>query len=100
MPIICHRVNNDFLKTGSEFLGSAKVQEYNAFGNCIEVCKNRMFGIVDYLVGMYYEIESRRFKNDINENIRYGWQDEPNQVRTPYVEDDSEMFTTISEVPF
>ena len=97
---ICHRVNNDFLKTGSEFLGSAKVQEYNAFGNCIEVCKNRMFGIVDFLVGMYYEIESRRFKNDINENIRYGWQDEPNQVRTPYVEDDSEMFTTISEVPF
>ena len=99
---ICHRVNNDFLKTGSEFLGSAKVQEYNAFGNCIEVCKNRMFGIVDFLVGMYYEIESRRFKNDINENIRYGWEtSERNyQVRTPYVEDDSEMFTTISEVPF
>lgn len=97
---ICHRVNNDFLKTGSEFLGSAKVQEYNTFGNCIEVCKNRMFGIVDFLVGMYYEIESRRFKNDINENIRYGWQDEPNQVRTPYVEDTSEMFTTTNEVPF
>ena len=87
---ICHRVNNDFIKTGSDFLGAAKIQEYSSFGNCVEVCKNRMFGVVDYLVGMYYEIESRRFKNSINENIIYGWQDNPQQqtiqVETPKAE--------------
>ena len=87
---ICHRVNNDFIKTGSDFLGAAKIQEYSSFGNCVEVCKNRMFGVVDYLVGMYYEIESRRFKNSINENIIYGWQDNPQQqtiqVEPPKVE--------------
>ena len=82
---ICHRVNNDFIKTGSDFLGAAKIQEYSSFGNCVEVCKNRMFGVVDYLVGMYYEIESRRFKNSINENIIYGWQDNPVQ-QTMYAE--------------
>lgn len=83
---ICHRVNNDFVKTGSEFLGAAKVQEYSMFGNCIEVCKNRMFGVVDYLVGMYYEIESRRFKNTMEEHIIYGWQEQPKQFSFGYVE--------------
>lgn len=85
---ICHRVNNDFVKTGSEFLGAAKVQEYSMFGNCIEVCKNRMFGVVDYLVGMYYEIESRRFKNTMEEHIIYGWQEQPKQFSFGYVEKD------------
>ena len=81
---ICHRVNNDFIKTGSDFLGATKIQEYSIFGNCIEVCKNRMFGVVDYLVGMYYEIESRRFKNYIDEKIHYGWQEQAEQT---YIQD-------------
>lgn len=76
---ICHRVNNDFIKTGSEFLGATKIQEYSSYGNCIEVCKNRMFGVVDYLVGMYYEVESRRFMNAIDEHIHYGWEEDPTQ---------------------
>ena len=82
---ICHRVNNDFIKTGSEFLGASKIQEYASFGNCIEVCKNRMFGVVDYLVGMYYEIESRRFKNSVSEHIVYNWEDpnEPQYFKHP-----------------
>lgn len=71
--LICHRINNDFIKAGSEFLGATKIQEYSAFGNCIEICKNRMFGVVDQLVGMYYEIESRRFMNSIDEHVVYGW---------------------------
>ena len=88
--LICHRVNNDFIKTGSDFLGATKIQEYSSFGNCVEVCKNRMFGVVDYLVGMYYEIESRRFKSTIDEHIIYGWQDNPVQqtmtAETPQIE--------------
>jgi hypothetical protein len=81
---ICHRVNNDFIKAGSEFLGATKIQEYSAYGNCIEICKNRMFGVVDQLVGMYYEIESRRFMNTVDENIIYGWKDEPTQTSTDF----------------
>lgn len=88
---ICHRVNNDFIKTGSDFLGPAKIQEYSAFGNCLEVCKNRMFGIVDYLVGMYYEIESRRFKNTPTENVIYGWQTNEQPLMQPNEDFDNEM---------
>lgn len=73
---ICHRVNNDFKKRGAEFFGEAMISKYYQFGNVIEVAKNRMFGVVDYLCGMYYEIESRRFKNEIDEDIVYGWQEQ------------------------
>lgn len=99
---IIHRVNNDFTKAISEFYDNATANRYSSYGNVLSIEKNRMYGVVDVMCGFQYEIESRRFKNDINENIRYGWEtSEYNyQVRTPYVEDNSEMFTTISEVPF
>lgn len=76
---IVHRVNNDFLKTGAEYFGQSEIQRYQGFGNVIEVCKNRMYGIVDYMVGMHYEIESRRFKNTQDEVIHYGWEENPTQ---------------------
>jgi hypothetical protein len=76
---ICHRVNNDFFRAGAEFFGKGEIQRFQGFGNVIEVAKNRMYGIVDLMVGMQYEIESRRFKNDVNENVQYGWEIEPTQ---------------------
>ena len=76
---ICHRVNNDFFRAGAEFFGQVEIQRFQGFGNVIEVAKNRMYGIVDLMVGMQYEIESRRFKNDVNENVQYGWEIEPTQ---------------------
>lgn len=73
--LIIHRVNNDFFRTGAEFFGQSEIQRYQSFGNVVEVCKERMFGIVDLLVGMYYEIESRRFKNTLDEEVHYGWEE-------------------------
>lgn len=81
--LICHRVNNDFIKTGGEFLGEGVIRQYVGFSGCIEVCKNRLYGVVDYLVGMFFEQETRRFKNTEQENIHYGWDEEPEQ---PYIE--------------
>ena len=81
---ICHRVNNDFLKTGGEFLGQSVIQQYSKFGNVIEVAKNRMYGIVDFMCGMYYEVESRRFKNEEDEYIHYGWEEQPIQTTMSY----------------
>ena len=81
---IVHRVNNDFLKTGGEFLGNTVVQQYSMFGNCIEIAKNRLYGIVDCLVGMYYEIPTIRFKNTEHEDIHYGWEDQPVQQSIQY----------------
>lgn len=72
---IIHRVNNDFFRAGGEFFGDAIINRYRGFGNVLEVAKNRMYGIVDLMVGMHYEIESRRFKNSLEESVRYGWEE-------------------------
>ena len=77
---IIHRVNNDFFRTGAEFFGQSEMNRFQGYGNVIEVCKNRMYGIVDLMVGMHYEIESRRFKNAQDENVHYGWEVQPVQT--------------------
>lgn len=77
---LIHRVGNDFEKRAGEFFGCDKVTQYMTYSNVLEVAKNRQMGIVDHLVGMYYELESRRLKNTIAEHVVYGWQDEPNQA--------------------
>lgn len=83
---IIHRVNNDFFKTGADFFGKLEIQRFQGYGNVLEVCKNRMWGVVDYLVGMHYELESRRFKNAIDEDIHYGWEAQPKQATITYQE--------------
>lgn len=89
---ICHRVNNDFFRAGAEFFGQSEIQRFQGFGNVIEVAKNRMYGIVDLMVGMQYEIESRRFKNDINENVQYGWEIEPTQSTMTFNEQPKQQY--------
>lgn len=73
---IIHRVNNDFRKSGGDLFGVQYIQDFYKYSNVIEVAKDRMMGTQDYLVGMYYEIESRRFKNSNDERIVYGWRDD------------------------
>ena len=77
---ILHRVGRDFSNRAAEFFGEAEVQKYQIFDTVVEVCKNRMLGVQDYLVGMYYESESRRLKNEISEHIIYGWEELPLQT--------------------
>jgi archaellum biogenesis ATPase FlaH len=72
---LLHRVGKDFETRAGEFFGKEKASEYMQYGNILEVAKNRQFGIVDLLVGMHYEVESRRLKNSIAEHIVYGWQE-------------------------
>lgn len=77
---ILHRVGRDFHTRAVEFFGEAEVQRYQNFDTVVEVCKNRMLGVQDYLVGMYYEAESRRLKNEISEHIIYSWEEHPQQT--------------------
>lgn len=78
--IIIHRIGKDFEQRAGEFFGKDKVIPYLKYNSVIEVCKNRSMGVIDLLVGMYYEVESRRLKNEISENIVYGWQEQPSQL--------------------
>jgi archaellum biogenesis ATPase FlaH len=70
---IVHRVNNDFIRAAGEFYGTAKASEYYTFSNVIEICKNRDLGIMDALIGLFFEIESKRFLNERYENVVYSW---------------------------
>lgn len=73
--LIIHRVGRDFISRGGQFLGDNKVNDFANYDAVIEVCKNRAMGVKDFLVGLYYEKESRRLKSDIAEHINYGWID-------------------------
>ena len=84
---IVHRVNNDFKKLGGEYLGKTYIQRYTDYSNVIEVAKNRMMGAQDVLCGMYYETESRRFKNKLDENIVYGWRNDIGTEQTMFHSD-------------
>ena len=86
---IVHRVGDDFCKRASEFFGKEKVEKYMEYSNVVEWCKNRSYGVVNYLVGMYYEVETKRFKNSIAEHIIYGWEDNPTQIDFDYSSNDA-----------
>lgn len=80
---ICHRCGEDFSKRASEFFGKEKAERYMEYSNVVEWCKSRSYGVVDYLVGMYYEPETKRFKNHTAEHIVYNWEETPIQAEIP-----------------
>lgn len=96
---IVHRVGDDFCKRASEFFGKEKVERYMEYSNVVEWCKNRSYGIVDYLVGMYYEVETKRFKNSIAEHIVYGWENGDEQNESTQIQQELDMEQN-SEMPF
>ena len=58
-----------------------------------------MYGIVDLMVGMQYEIESRRFKNTIEENVQYGWELEPQQSTMDFDNNNAQVSNYITSQP-
>ena len=85
--LISHRVGNDFERRAKDFFGPERVATLMDYNVVVEIAKNRSIGVVDELVGLYYENETRRIKNDMAENIVYGWDDTP----TIYQDDDGDL---------
>ena len=77
---IMHRTNEDFIHAITEFYSSTKANQLRQYGNVLAVEKNRLYGVVDYMCGFYYEMSSRRFLNAPNENLCYGWEKMPKQA--------------------
>lgn len=76
---ILHRINQDFHMNSKEFLPNSTIEEIlnTHCTNCIEICKCRDKGsAVDKFIKLFFEMESNRLKNDIAENIQYGWNPE------------------------
>lgn len=81
---IIHRKNEDFLKGIADYFGKERAEEFRSsdFGNYIEVCKSRRFGVIDKFIGLYYDTPSRRFTG-----LRYNpnsQQFEPNNTVKEY----------------
>ena len=94
---IIHRVGRDFERRAKEFFGDWVIDNYKKYDVVLEVCKNRSYGIKDFLVGMYYEKESRRLKNDIAEHIVYDWQESGEDMPLDIYESE---FDTGKDLPF
>lgn len=72
---IMHRVNEDFkIRTREMFKWKEDNEIYN-YTNVLEICKNREFGWQDQMIGMYFEIESKRLLNKKDEIKKYGWEE-------------------------
>lgn len=83
---LVHRVGQDFENQAKNFFSTSKVAEITMKGytNVVEIGKNRLPGLyVGDLVGMYYEPESKRMKNDKAEMFQYGWDTTPAQQGLP-----------------
>lgn len=86
--LISHRVGSDFERRAKDFFGETTVAGLMQYQLVLEVAKNRSLGVVDQMIGLYYEPETRRIKNDAAENIVYGWKEQPVQTTLdPYEED-------------
>ncbi len=81
---IIHRTNEDFIHAISDFYDNGKANYFRQFGNVLAVEKNRLYGVVDLMIGMHYEIESRRFKNTADEQVHYGWEEIPEQQQVTF----------------
>ena len=51
------------------------------------------------MVGMQYEIESRRFKNTTEENVQYGWEREPTQSTMSFDNNHEQVSNYITTQP-
>ena len=84
--LISHRVGRDFEKRAKDFWGEEQVKRLLSYDAVLEVAKNRSQGVVDHVIGLYYERETRRVKNDPAENVIYGWREVPTE--SPIFEED------------
>lgn len=80
---IMHRVNEDFIHAITEYFNASRASEYRKYGNMLAVEKNRMFGVVDFMCGLHYDVPSRRYKNTESEELHYGWEEQPKEQVLP-----------------
>lgn len=100
---IIHRTNEDFLHAITDFYDASKANAYRQFGNVLVVEKNRMYGVVDFMCGLHYDVISRRFKNTPYEQIRYDWERQETQEAIAFDSRENEqedIFQSLDEAPF
>lgn len=70
---IIHRNNNDFQRLSRAMFGWKESNPIYQATNVIEIAKDRDGGNQDIFIPLWYEVETKRLKNDPTENKIYGW---------------------------
>ncbi len=91
---IVHRVNSDFKRLTKQTLFWKENDERYNFSNILEVCKNRDLGVMDLMVGLYYEKESKRMSCHQDNYETLPWQSTPpgsTKIEIQYEEEDNSL---------
>lgn len=73
---IVHRTNADFIRLSSQMFDWKDTHPAYSGTNVIEVSKNREDGVQDLFFPLWYEKETKRLKNSVDEVIVYPWYDD------------------------
>lgn len=79
LVFILHKINTDFKvkqKAVFNFVDSSPLLQYDSL---LEIAKDRDFGQDDTLIGLYFDEESKRFLENKDDNLHYGWEEKPKQ---------------------
>ena len=88
---LIHRNNEDFKLRSKEMFKWKDDHVAYSGTNVIEVAKDRESGTQDWFIPLWYEVETKRMKNDIAENVLYGWQKGQN-IMDGFVDTDDIVF--------
>lgn len=97
---IVHRVNRDFKRYTGEMFGWKEDNEIYKATNVIEIVKDRYGGNQDVFIPLYYEVESKRLKNERSENVIYGWCSDKPEEQLPTLADFTAVEDDLSDFPF
>ena len=88
---IIHRVNNDFIRLTKQMFGWKDSHNLFQATNVIEIAKDRDGGNQDVFIPLWYEVETKRLRNDRTENKVYGWDTESDGF-VPVPDDENVVF--------
>ncbi|GKH33495.1 hypothetical protein EAI28_15055 [Faecalicatena contorta] len=85
--LILHRVNEDFKRLSKEMFKWKAENPLYYCSNVIEICKDRDGGVQDEFIPLYFEIGSKRLRNDLAEYKTYGWMENTDGFVTDFDDD-------------
>ena len=97
---IVHRNNNDFKRFSKDMFHWSEDDEVYQGTNVIEIVKDRDGGTQDVFIPLYYEVESKRLKNYVAENVIYGWNEEKKEIEVDLDLDGFEELSDGESNPF
>ena len=98
---IFHRRGKDFMSRALDYFDAKDINPLEKYGNVVEISKNREFGTIEKLIGIYFNPTNRHFYDDNGERP-YGWDAAPIQSTMTFNSnnDDDPLGSSSGDAPF